>query len=52
LVTFDDDGRVLPSPRLDEAARGELRIAAAGQLVLRGEHLPYLTYHRNQIWKR
>lgn len=52
LVTFDDDGRVLPSLRLGEAALGELRIAAARQLVLRGEHLPYLTYHRNQIWKR
>jgi len=52
LVTFDNDGRVLPSPHLDEAARGELRIAAARQLILRQEHLPYLTYHRNQIWKR
>jgi hypothetical protein len=52
LVTFDDDGRVLPSPRLDEAAHGELRISATRQLVLRGEHLPYLSYHRNQIWKR
>lgn len=52
LVTFDDDGSVLPSPHLDQAARGEPRIAAARQLILRGEHLPYLTYHRNQIWKR
>jgi putative restriction endonuclease len=51
LVTFDNDGRVLPSPHLDEAASGELRIAAARQLILRGEHLSYLTYHRNQIWK-
>jgi putative restriction endonuclease len=52
LVTFDDDGRVLPSPRLDVAALAELRITAPRQLVLREEHLPYLTYHRNQIWKR
>jgi len=52
LVTFDNDGMVLPSPHLDEAASGELRIGAARQLILRGEHLPYLTYHRSQIWKR
>jgi len=52
LVTFDDDGRVLPSPHLDAVTLAELRIAAARQLVLRGRHLPYLTYHRNQIWKR
>jgi putative restriction endonuclease len=52
LLTFDDDGGTVPSPRLNEAALGELRIAAVPRLVLRGEHLPYLTYHRDQIWKR
>ncbi|MBX9827314.1 MAG: HNH endonuclease [Xanthobacteraceae bacterium] len=52
LVTFDDDGKVLLSSRLDSAARSELSNAAVRQLVLRNEHKPYLAYHRTQIWKR
>lgn len=52
LLTFDDDGRVLPSPGLDAAALAELRISDTRPLVLRREHLPYLAYHRNNIWKR
>jgi putative restriction endonuclease len=52
LVTFDDNGKVLPSPHMEAAALEGLSIATARQLVLRDEHLPYLAYHRNQIWKR
>lgn len=52
LVTFDDDGRVLPSPYLGGAALAELSIVEARQLVLCKEHLCYLAYHRNKIWKR
>lgn len=52
LVTFDDDGRALPSPHMEVAASVELGVATARQLVLRDEHRPYLAYHRNQIWKR
>lgn len=52
LVTFDDNGQVLPSPRMEVAALEGLGVATARQLVLRDEHRPYLAYHRNQIWKR
>jgi predicted restriction endonuclease len=52
LVTFDDNGNVLPSPRMEVAALAELKVATARQLVLRDEHRPYLAYHRSQIWKR
>jgi predicted restriction endonuclease len=52
LVTFGDDGEVLPSPRMEDAALVELKVATARRVVLRDEHRPYLAYHRNQIWKR
>ena len=52
LVTFDDHGVVLQSPRMEDAAIAELKVATARQLILRDEHRPYLAYHRNQIWKR
>jgi putative restriction endonuclease len=52
LVTFDDDGKVLPSPRMEIAALAELKVAGARQLVLRDEHRPYLAYHRSEIWKQ
>jgi putative restriction endonuclease len=52
LVTFDDHGLVLPSPRMEDAAKAALKVATARPLFLRDEHRPYLAYHRNLIWKR
>lgn len=52
LVTFDIDGKVLPSSHLEAAARAELNVDSVKTLALRSEHRPYLDYHRSAIWKR
>jgi len=52
LVTFDDDGMVLTSPRLESAAHEALVLKESPRLVLRDEHRPYLAYHRNHVWIR
>lgn len=51
LVTFGDDGGVIPSPSLSPDARNELAIASVGKLPLREEHQPYLAFHRTHIWR-
>lgn len=52
LVTFNENGTVLPSPHLEEAAHEALAIDKVPRLALRDEHQPYLTYHRNHVWMR
>jgi putative restriction endonuclease len=52
LVTFNPDGSVLTSPRLESAARHHLEISTARKLTLRKEHQFYLTFHREKIWIR
>ncbi|WP_327209835.1 HNH endonuclease [Rhizobium leguminosarum] len=52
LITFDFDGKVLPSPHLETAARIGLDLEHVRHLPLRSEHLFYLDYHKNTIWKR
>ena len=52
LVTFNSDGSVLTSPRLEGAARYHLEISTARKLTLRKEHQFYLTFHREKIWIR
>jgi putative restriction endonuclease len=52
LVTFNVDGSLLTSPRLESAARHHLEISSARKLVLRKEHQFYLTFHRENIWIR
>lgn len=52
LVTFDQDGKALPSSHLDAAARAALNVDAIKHLSLLDGHRIYLDYHRNVIWKR
>jgi len=52
LVTFDDDGMVLTSARLEGAALEALAVDKAPRLALRDEHRPYLAHHRNHVWVR
>ena len=52
LVTFDDDGKVLTSPRLESAAHEALAVKVSPRLVLRDEHRSYMAYHRNHVWIR
>lgn len=52
LVTFDDDGLVLTSARLEDAALEALSLDNALRLPLRDEHRPYLAHHRNHVWIR
>lgn len=52
LVSFDDDGKVLISPRLERPAREALALDQAPKLMLRDEHRVYLTYHRSRVWIR
>lgn len=52
LVTFDDNGVILTSPRLEIAAHQALSIGQAPRLALRDEHQPYLAYHRQHVWMR
>lgn len=52
LVTFDDDGVVLTSARLEDAALEALSLDKAPRLALRDEHRLYLAHHRNHVWIR
>jgi putative restriction endonuclease len=52
LVTFEADGSLLISPRLESAARRHLEIPTARKLTLQNEHQYYLTFHRENIWIR
>ena len=49
LVTFDDDGRPLFSPALDDAAKKHLTWQAP--LPLKDAHRHYLAWHRTHVFK-
>lgn len=52
LVTFDDNGKIHPSHHLTQQAALQLNIHTAPRLNLRSEHLGYLAYHREYVWKQ
>lgn len=49
LVTLDDDGAFLLSPRLSEAAKRLLSLGA-GHIRLAAAHRVYLVHHRVRFW--
>lgn len=51
LVTFDNEGRVIASPNLGEAAMRELGIEAAPRLMLTDEHRARMDWHRRVLWQ-
>lgn len=54
LITFDDNGELVTSPRLDPFHRNLLGIAGHPPLHLRWvsrQHLPYLTWHREEVFQ-
>lgn len=50
LITFDDLGRPIPSPRLGAAAHVTLGIERVGRLALVDENKSRLEWHRKHIW--
>ena len=51
-ITFDDAGRLVKSPLLDDAAAQLLGITCEMKLVcMAEEHLDYLEYHRRNIFQ-
>jgi hypothetical protein len=51
LLSFDDDGRVLVSPLLSDAAATELGVECAPVLKLQPGHRNNLAYHRANVWR-
>lgn len=51
LVTFDDLGRAIISPAMDQRAAEALQADAAPTLVLTEEHRVRLAWHRRNRWK-
>lgn len=52
LLTFDNDGRAMPSPLLGSAAIAKLEIGGAPVLSLTPEHRARLTWHRQNRWRK
>ncbi|NYJ14712.1 hypothetical protein GGI64_005810 [Rhizobium leguminosarum] len=52
LVTFDRNGKVPPSAKLDVQAQAQLCISASKSIDLRDEHQPFLDYHRHEVWNQ
>lgn len=50
LVSFDDLGRPVPSPRLSDDARTAMDLDAVAQLPLSNQHRERLKWHRENIW--
>lgn len=50
LVSFDDLGRPIPSPRLGDDARTAMDLDAVAQLPLSDQHRERLKWHRENIW--
>jgi predicted restriction endonuclease len=48
LVTFDDDGRVIPSPKIDSKVRNALSIETVPCLEITKDHQERLSYHRKK----
>ena len=49
LVSFDGEGRAVPSPKLSEAAALALGLAEAPQLILAADHIGPLAWHRKRL---
>lgn len=49
LVSFDAEGRAVPSPKLSEAAALALGLAEAPQLILAADHIGPLAWHRERL---
>ena len=52
LVSFDDDGRALFSPRLSQAALGALGVHVEALLPLKPDHRIRLEWHRKNLFAR
>lgn len=53
LITFSASGHLMASPRLDEVVRSHFGISPALRLFsLAPGHVPYLEWHRCQVFKR
>lgn len=52
LVSFDDDGCALISPRLSAAARAALGAERAAPLRLKPDHRQRLAWHRQEVFQR
>lgn len=50
LITFDDHGQVISSPRLSNPAARALGIETAPPLNLTDEHRRRLAWHRDRVW--
>jgi predicted restriction endonuclease len=50
LISFDDEGRMLVSPLLDEGHRKLFRVPAKSKLCVTERHTPYLKYHRENVF--
>jgi putative restriction endonuclease len=50
LVSFDDLGRPIPSPRLGDEARTAMELNAVTPLPLSDQHRERLKWHREHIW--
>ena len=50
LVTFDDLGRPVASPRLGDEAQAALQFDHAAPLVLSDDHRSRLQWHRDHVW--
>jgi 5-methylcytosine-specific restriction protein A len=52
LISFTEGGQLLISPELDKAAVAALGLNAAAVLrVVKEPHLPYLDYHRREVFR-
>jgi len=51
LISFENDGKILISDRLNESDRLLLGIHKEDHIKLQAKHLKYLTYHRNMFSK-
>ncbi len=52
LITFDDEGRPIPSSELTDAAIAALQLGNAAPLPLTSEHRARLAWHRTHLWQR
>lgn len=51
-ITFDDEGRLVKSPFLDDSTVQRLGVGSEMELThLAADHLPYLEYHRQHVFK-
>ncbi len=51
LVTFDDHGRAVASPLLDDKAAAEMGIGTVPPLALTNDHRSRLSWHRINCWQ-